>query len=408
MRGMAVSAAAASLLFGSVTAAHAAPLPATTPVSDISVDETVPTPAPKTSLAIKKIASPVAPVKGTATVKPAVSTAGWVTVTSKFVTVKQGNKTVAKNTTKAKLKAGTYSVKTTVKYKTYAMEDGKQVYSASKSTSKTQKLVVRNAVAVKSITGKKVPYNGKATIKPNVSAAKGVKVVAKTLTVKLGDKTVAKNKKSASLRAGKYKVTTTVKYRLPSSASTRSAMKTQWLTIKSGKKPSRVAGTGSWNCPAGYPIKGNASSMIYHVPGGGFYNRTNPEECFASGSTYRRHGTAHFSPGWPSSLHRRETRLAPRRSVPGKPMRAQTAQPMPRGEASTTLSRSSVTSATAWTTVLTAFCVSSPPLTYGAESSAFGCCQTQTARITRPDCRRWSRQSPAGRNRTASPGRRRT
>ncbi len=56
---------------------------------------------------------------------------------------------------------------------------------------------------MKSITGKKVPYNGKATIKPNVSAAKGVKVVAKTLTVKLGNKTVAKNKKSASLKAGK-------------------------------------------------------------------------------------------------------------------------------------------------------------------------------------------------------------
>ncbi|MGM0929085.1 MAG: hypothetical protein ACQEXN_05190 [Actinomycetota bacterium] len=279
MRGIAVSAAAASLFFGSVTAAHAAPLPATTSVSDTS--ETVPTPAPKTSLGIKKIANPVAPVKGTATVKPAVSATGWVTVTSKVMTVKQGNKTVVKNKTKAKLKAGKYSVKTTVKYKKYVMEDGQRVYSSSKSTNKTQNLVVRNALAVKSIAGKKVPYNGRATIKPNVSAAKGVKVVAKTLTVKLGNKTLAKNKKSASLKAGKYKVTTTVKYRLPSSSYTRTATKNQWLTITSGKKPSRVAGTG-WGCPAGYPIKGNASSMIYHVPGGGFYNRTNPEECFAS------------------------------------------------------------------------------------------------------------------------------
>ncbi|MFT4469797.1 hypothetical protein ACMX2H_07800 [Arthrobacter sulfonylureivorans] len=281
---MAVSAAAASLLFGSVTAAHAAPLPATTPVSETPVDETVPTPAPETSLAIMKIASPVAPVNGTATVKPAVSTTGWVTVTSKVVTVKQGNKVVVKNKTKAKLKAGTYSVKTTVKYKKYAMEDGTRVYASSKSTTKTQKLVVRNAVAVKSIAGKKVPYNGKATIKPNVTAAQGVKVISKTLTVKLGNKTVAKNKKSASLKAGKYKVTTTVKYRLPSSMATRTATKTQLLTIKSGKKPASVAGTGSWNCPAGYPIKGNASSMIYHVPGGSFYSRTNPEECFASQS----------------------------------------------------------------------------------------------------------------------------
>jgi hypothetical protein len=40
-----------------------------------------------------------------------------------------------------------------------------------------------------------------------------------------------------------------------------------------------------WNCPAGYPIKGNQSSSgewIYHVPGGEFYDRTNPEECFAT------------------------------------------------------------------------------------------------------------------------------
>jgi hypothetical protein len=290
VRGIAVSAAAASLLFGSVTVAHAAPLPATTPLSDKTVDETVPTPALKTSLAIKKIASPVAPLKGTATVKPAVSTAGWVTVTSKVMTVKQGNKTVVKNKTKAKLKAGKYSVKTTVKYKTYAMEDGQRVYSSSKSIAKTQNLVVRNALAVKSIAGKKVPHNGKATIKPNVSAAKGVKVVAKTLTVKLGTKTVAKNKKSASLKAGRYNVTTTVKYRLPSSNYTRTATKNQWLTITAGKKPSSVAGTGSWNCPAGYPIKGNASSGIYHHPWNASYSKTNPEECFSTDSAARAAG----------------------------------------------------------------------------------------------------------------------
>ena len=287
VRGIAVSAAAASLLFGSVTASHAAPLPATTPVSDTT--ESVPTPASKTSVDIKKIASPVAPVKGTATVKPSVSTAGWVTVISKVITVKQGNKTVVMNKTKAKLKAGTYLVKTTVKYKTYAMEDGRRVDSSSKSTTNTQNLVVRNAVAVKSIAGKKVPYNGKTTIKPNVAAAKGVKVVSKTLTVKLGKKTVAKNKKSASLKAGKYKVTTTVKYRLPSSTSTRTATKTQWLTIKSGKKPSRVAGYG-WDCPADYPVKGNDSSMIYHVPSGRSYSDTTPEECFATEGAARAAG----------------------------------------------------------------------------------------------------------------------
>jgi hypothetical protein len=34
-------------------------------------------------------------------------------------------------------------------------------------------------------------------------------------------------------------------------------------------------------CPAGYPIKANANSGIYHVPGGRFYERTIPERCYA-------------------------------------------------------------------------------------------------------------------------------
>ena len=37
------------------------------------------------------------------------------------------------------------------------------------------------------------------------------------------------------------------------------------------------------SCPDSAPIKGNQSG-IYHVPGGQYYGRTNPEECFASES----------------------------------------------------------------------------------------------------------------------------
>ncbi len=44
----------------------------------------------------------------------------------------------------------------------------------------------------------------------------------------------------------------------------------------------RVAPQGG-ACPADYPIKGNRSSMIYHVPGGASYARTIPEDCFATG-----------------------------------------------------------------------------------------------------------------------------
>jgi hypothetical protein len=36
------------------------------------------------------------------------------------------------------------------------------------------------------------------------------------------------------------------------------------------------------DCPPGYPIKGNGDSGIYHVPGGAYYDETNPEQCFAT------------------------------------------------------------------------------------------------------------------------------
>ena len=35
-------------------------------------------------------------------------------------------------------------------------------------------------------------------------------------------------------------------------------------------------------CPASHPVKGNADSGIYHVPGGTFYDRTTPERCYVS------------------------------------------------------------------------------------------------------------------------------
>jgi hypothetical protein len=36
------------------------------------------------------------------------------------------------------------------------------------------------------------------------------------------------------------------------------------------------------DCPAGYPIKANESSRIFHVPGGRFYARTIPERCYSN------------------------------------------------------------------------------------------------------------------------------
>lgn len=52
--------------------------------------------------------------------------------------------------------------------------------------------------------------------------------------------------------------------------------------------PAAVIGRGSaapidaYQCPATHPIKGNRNSMIFHKPGGQYYDRTKPEECFGT------------------------------------------------------------------------------------------------------------------------------
>lgn len=43
-----------------------------------------------------------------------------------------------------------------------------------------------------------------------------------------------------------------------------------------------VAGNGTAECPADYPVKGNAESMLYHTTASHSYGRTIPEFCFAS------------------------------------------------------------------------------------------------------------------------------
>jgi micrococcal nuclease len=57
-----------------------------------------------------------------------------------------------------------------------------------------------------------------------------------------------------------------------------------------------VAGASTsrgWDCPSGQPVKGNVSQKgdrIYHVPGGAFYAKTFPEECFPDEQSAGRAG----------------------------------------------------------------------------------------------------------------------
>ncbi|MFC6152946.1 hypothetical protein [Nocardioides yefusunii] len=72
-------------------------------------------------------------------------------------------------------------------------------------------------------------------------------------------------------------------------AKKKTPMKTpQAPRIPQAPQPPKAGGgsviPSGWDCPSSHPIKGNGNSMIFHVPSGSFYSRTNPEECFASES----------------------------------------------------------------------------------------------------------------------------
>ncbi len=149
------------------------------------------------------------------------------------------------------------------------------------------------AVSIKKIGTKTVKGSAKATIKPSYSKAKNVKIKSAILSVTKGKKSVAKNKKSVKLAAGTYKVTTSVKYQLKGKTST--VKKTQTLLVKKASTKKSVKMNGKVkNCPAGYPVKGNRtgsnSEWKYHVPGGAFYDRTKPEECFKTAADARKAG----------------------------------------------------------------------------------------------------------------------
>jgi hypothetical protein len=69
-----------------------------------------------------------------------------------------------------------------------------------------------------------------------------------------------------------------------------SAAPTQGAQERPGVPPA-----SAWTCPATHPIKGkftpsSGERCIYHVPGGGFYDKTKPERCYATDDVARQDG----------------------------------------------------------------------------------------------------------------------
>ncbi|MDJ0316955.1 MULTISPECIES: sunset domain-containing protein [Arthrobacter] len=59
---------------------------------------------------------------------------------------------------------------------------------------------------------------------------------------------------------------------------------------KPAPKPGSTKPVSKWNCPTWAPIKGNASSKIYHLKGQRFYLRTTPEICFSTETAAKQAG----------------------------------------------------------------------------------------------------------------------
>lgn len=81
------------------------------------------------------------------------------------------------------------------------------------AASGTSATAANNSVTIKKIAHQKVKYKKSVTIRPKVASRGNVVFESQTLTVKKGKSTVARKRSSVALKAGKYKVTTTVRYR---------------------------------------------------------------------------------------------------------------------------------------------------------------------------------------------------
>ncbi|RHA44614.1 sunset domain-containing protein [Cellulomonas rhizosphaerae] len=259
-----------------------------------------------TPVTIGKIASTTAAYGSKVTVKPKVTHAKSAKVVSAKMTVKKGGSTVAKNKASVKLAAGTYKVTTTAKYKTFR--------TVKKTTTSTKNVVTvtpddetRVTCTASRVT---LPADGGLELDGSCTGAAfdGTVTIRNfeaydenpwwgfddnftglefTSTPTVGKAFSAYLNPSKDLYK-KKQVTTTTSTKVWSAVQTKT--KTQTLVIKAGKKPNHAAPYSDGECPSWAPVKGNANSGIYHVPGGRYYSITIAEECFTTPGAARAHG----------------------------------------------------------------------------------------------------------------------
>lgn len=202
-----------------------------------------------------------------------------------------------------KVVPGAWTKGTKLTYQWYV--NGVAVSKATRSTFTIPKSAIAKTVTVV-VKGSKSGY---VTTSKRSKATAGIKGVLKVSTPKITGSAVVGTRLKAT--TGTWTSGTTLRYQwyrdgkaiskaTGSTLVVTSAMRGSRITVKvTGSKKSYVTSSrtsartsavrypssmtpSGWNCPSWAPIKGNASSMIYHMPSGSYYSRTNPEQCFAT------------------------------------------------------------------------------------------------------------------------------
>lgn len=263
---------------------------------------TAPTVSAASPVTIKKIPNKKVAYGKKATIKPSVRVARNTKLVTKRLTVKKGKKVVARNRSYVRLKSGTYKVTTVAKFRT---RKDRVV------TSKVRRNVL-TVPAYQDTPVQCVASNVRAEAAPvlfDLACTSGIFDGVHHFTDVAGGTVWADNADShlygyasapvegsrlaLTLNSGRnlYQLrTVTVRKTVTTWSATKTKKRTQSLTIKQRPRPNRTEPDAWGECPSWAPIKGNGDSMIYHVPGGRWYEATIAEECFRTEAAARAAG----------------------------------------------------------------------------------------------------------------------
>jgi len=256
------------------------------------------------AVSIRKIANKKVSYGKKATIRPAVRAASRTRVVSKRITVRRGSKTIARNRSSVRLGSGTYKLTTSVRFRVRSSKVVRSRQMRNVLTvpmyGQTPVTCVASNVRTEPETVFDLTCTGRAfdgahrflDVRPSGGAISEWNPESSWLTGTAVPPTEG-TAMSLSLFPGfdlYQRRTVTVSRTITRWSGVKTTRRTQSLTITQRPRPKRADPYPSGECPSWAPIKGNGDSMIYHVPGGRWYDVTNAEECFATEGAARAAG----------------------------------------------------------------------------------------------------------------------